>query len=117
MIDHVTYHVVGGLIKAERLSEFFGLLGMKEVEPGDPFEHGYQVRWFALRSELTVIKPLVHVVADGAAGDVHLGLGHFCVKLGQEAYDLARLSSYCVRDSGSGRAWLQFGTIRAEVRP
>jgi hypothetical protein len=122
MIDHVTYHLSSAALGYPQLSEIMGLLGFEEVEPTDPFEHGYMVRWFR-RIDPVGRKgfwelPLIHFVADGNSLDVSLGLGHFCVTgLGEEGYKRACASDYCARNSGSGRAWLEYDRLRVEVRP
>lgn len=119
MIDHVTYHIGRLAITDRRLTGFMNLLGFEEVEPDDPFEHGYQVRWFESLTEVATgfYGPKIHFVADGAACDVKLGLGHFCIIVGGERYDRITQSAFCVRQSGSGRAWMEFDRIRVEVRP
>jgi hypothetical protein len=130
VINHVTYHISRDALAYALLDKFMNLLGFEEVEPNDKFEHGYQVRWFRERvKEPSSIEialggpgqqapPLIHFVADGASCDVNLGLGHFCVTgMGEEAYQRAVRSDYCVRESGSGRAWMMYNTVRAEIRP
>lgn len=118
MLNHVTYHLSRDALGYTCLDEIMGLVGFEEIKPDDPFEHGYQVRWFydTYTSEI----PYIHFVADGAAQDLGLGLGHFCVAgLGAEQFERCRRSDYCVRDSGSGRCWLEYdsGRLRIEVRP
>jgi hypothetical protein len=117
VINHVTYHISRDALAYALLDKFMNLLG-------------FQVRWFRERvKEPSSIEialggpgqqapPLIHFVADGASCDVNLGLGHFCVTgMGEEAYQRAVRSDYCVRESGSGRAWMMYNTVRAEIRP
>lgn len=113
MIDHVTYHMTNKGLVADDLDEMMKILGFIEVEPDDPFEHGYQVRWFA---PLYRTKPWIHFVADGRNGDL-LRLGHFCIITTKLRFKWAAESRWCVRDSGSGRIWLEHDAVRIEVRP
>jgi hypothetical protein len=88
MLNHVTYHLSRDELGFTCLEEIMvDLLGFEEVKPDDPFEHGYEVRWFrpvqshrersrALQYNVSS-PPLIHFVADGAAQDLGLGLGHF----------------------------------------
>jgi hypothetical protein len=78
MIQHVTYHLSWDELGYTTLAEIMELIGFQEVEPNDPFEHGYRVRWFRNPQPGTAAV-LIHFVADGAAQDLGLGLGHFCV--------------------------------------
>jgi hypothetical protein len=118
MINHVTYHISRDALKSRMLTGYMRLLGFEEVEPNDPFEHGYDVRWFRSEIGAEPDQPLIHFVADGASLDVKLGLGHFCVAgVGVERFEHCSASAYCVRNSGSGRIWLEYDRVRAEVRP
>lgn len=110
MINHITYHLspmglhdIGGLMNALRF---------QEIATDDPFEHGYNVRWFARTGS-----PNVHFVADGNGGD-KLVLGHFCVMVPEDHFRELRdpENPWLVRDSGSGRIWLQCDNVRIEVR-
>jgi hypothetical protein len=118
MIQHVTYHLSWDELGYTTLAEIMELIGFQEVEPNDPFEHGYRVRWFRNPQPGTAAV-LIHFVADGAAQDLGLGLGHFCVTVGRERFEQCRKSDYLARDSGSGRIWLEYdnGRLRIEVRP
>jgi hypothetical protein len=124
MLNHVTYQLSWEALAYTGLAEIMELIGFEEVEPTDPFEHGYEVRWFqperpSLRSGRHAAT-VIHFVADGVAQDLALGLGHFCVAgLGVDRYTACCASDYCVRESGSGRAWLEYdgGRLRIEVRP
>lgn len=108
-MNHVTYHVTtAGL---QQIGTFMRMLGYREAPPDDPFEHGYDVRWFSRPGS-----PLVHFVADGEPGDV-LALGHFCVVVAPAVYSLLIASRFLVRNSGSGRIWVQCDNVRVEVRP
>jgi hypothetical protein len=109
MIDHLTYHLTPeGL---SRVGGLMMLLGFEEVEPNDPFEHGYSVRWFERH-----VRPLVHFVADDSGECDSLALGHFCVVVSPDRFEEAADSRYCVRNSGSGRIWLEHDQVRVEVR-
>jgi hypothetical protein len=112
-IDHITYHVSPDTIRGASLVKLLDLIGLGEVRPDDPFEHGYDVRWFAPSH---MLKPWVHVVADGEGTD-RLRLGHFCAVLAPDKFAKAAESEFCVRDSGSGRIWLGLDNLRIEVRP
>lgn len=129
-VDHITFHLSRDELGYTVLAEIMELVGFEEVEPDDPFEHGYNVRWFRrvegawasgipLGSPSLQKAPKIHFVADGASLDVKLGLGHFCVVVGRERFEACRRSDYCSRDSGSGRCWLEYngGRLRIEVRP
>jgi hypothetical protein len=109
MINHVTYHLSQEGI--EGVDAVMALLGFIEVEPDDPFEHGYNVRWFK-----NATTPLIHFVADYSGQHDILALGHICVVVRPTTYELAAQSVWCVRNSGSGRIWLQHDAVRIEVR-
>jgi hypothetical protein len=109
MINHVTYHLGPRGLKG--IGALMELLGFIEVEPDDPFEHGYDVRWFK-----NATTPLVHFVSDDSGEQDMLALGHFCVVVPRPVYDRAAQSKWCVRNSGSGRIWLQHDIVRIEVR-
>ena len=119
MIDHVTYHVSEDVLTSGDLGDFMGHLGFTEVIPDDPFEHGYQVRWFRTMTYVVpgTQHPLIHFVADDSGERDTLALGHFCVSIPKGLYGIATASKFCERNSGSGRAWLGFGGLRAEIRP
>lgn len=112
MINHITCHILDE--EFDDVRELMTELGFHEIPADDPFEHGYNVRWYSdgLGS------PNVHFVADGGSGD-WLQLGHFCVVLGSQAhFERLKRSRFLVRDSGSGRIWLQVAdNVRVEVRP
>jgi hypothetical protein len=137
-VNHVTFQLKpaaintnkapGGkrVIEGDLLADVMTLIGFEEIEPDDPFEHGYIVRWFRPRHRLGItVCPVIHFVAvEGKDArkwpwsKVHLGLGHFCVVgLGEDAYRAAIASDYLLRDSGSGRAWLLYDSVRIEIRP
>lgn len=119
MIDHLTIHVPPGTLERDDLAQFFDQLNMDEVPPNDVFEHGWKVRWFR---DCLHRGPAVHLVegfleeSEGLSQD-RLGLGHFCVRVGQARVRRLASSHWCVRASGSGRIWLQCANIRVEVRP
>jgi hypothetical protein len=118
VLQHVTYHLSQEALGYICLGEIMELVGFEEVEPNDHFEHGYQVRWFC--DTQTSALPFIHFVAGGPNEHAALGLGHFCVAgLGADRYAACCASDYCVRESGSGRAWLEYdgGRLRIEVRP
>jgi len=140
MINHVTYQLSEEALGWTCLEEIMvDLLGFVEVQPNDPFEHGWQVRWFkpdlkdptspeiALGGDGLVKPPLIHFVAarddqvDTSAFRVSrtaVGLGHFCVVVSPERFEACRRSDYLARDSGSGRIWLEYDNnrLRIEVR-
>jgi hypothetical protein len=121
MIDHVTIHVLPGTLDSHVWWSFFRLLGMEEVAPDDPYEHGYRVRWWAEfeDGDEPPRKPFVHLVETDDGERDSLALGHFCVSginpssIRLRAHRLGVLE----RDSGSGRMWLSFAGVRVEVRP
>lgn len=112
MIDHLTYQIGRTAIESLALGEFMKLLGFHEAIPGDPFEHGYLVRWFKKAGQ-----PAVHYVSEDIPEPVNLGLGHFCVVLEPSDYQRAIYSRFIDRNSGSGRAWLRYDDARVEIRP
>jgi hypothetical protein len=118
MIQHVTYHLSRDELGYTALAEIMELVGFEEVKPNDPFEHGYEVRWFRPTRADEPYATIVHFVAY-EDGWNRLGLGHFCVEVGRERFEECRKSDYCVRDSGSGRIWLEYdgGRLRIEIRP
>jgi hypothetical protein len=61
MINHVTYHLGPRGLKG--IGALMELLGFIEVEPDDPFEHGYDVRWFknASSSDLWLQHDIVRI--------------------------------------------------------
>jgi hypothetical protein len=109
------------------------ILGFEEIEPDDPFEHGWNVRWFKM--DPTPVwrdgepvpqagQPKLHLVEGDVPSGItpfdRLCLGHFCVRVGDDMDALGRAaeqSGFIERDSGSGRIWLAFGGLRVEVRP
>lgn len=114
VIDHVTYHLSPAGLDA--IGRPMKILGFREATPDDPFEHGYDVRWF---HPIHRLKPWVHFVATPEK-PFHidsLELGHFCVVVTPERYAKAATSEWCVRNSGSGRIWLKCDAVRIEVRP
>lgn len=119
IVDHVAYQVWDNDLHSEEVTEFFWLIGMKEVDPSnDILEKGYDVRWFAPVGALgEVTRPLVHLVGS-PEGCAPLYLSHFCVMVGVAVYEACRRSDYVEHDSGSGRVWLcgPLG-LRVEVRP
>jgi hypothetical protein len=130
IVDHVTIHVPFGTLTEESSAawtvNFFTLLGFEEIEPNDPFEHGWVVRWFRVPrtpripfGEPGVQKhPAIHLVESGDGEQDLPALGHFCItSIGQRRFGVLAASSYCVRNSGSGRIWLRHANIRVEVRP
>lgn len=133
MIDHVTYHVPEPTLEKDPVDHclaFFEALGFEEIMPEDPFEHGWLVRWFVtyernfFRSPMTHrIGPAIHLVEASFEEDQywprshdHLVLGHFCVVRPHREYRLLSQTPWCVRNSGSGRIWMQFANLRVEVR-
>lgn len=128
--NHVTYHVPTGTLGDRAVEHFFTLLGFHEVIATDAFEHGWKVRWF---KDSFSDSPLIHLVegvhnlgdgrkrashlAEGYTDQDLLALGHFCVARPNKVYVGLGKSRYCVRNSGSGRIWLQFANLRVEVRP
>jgi hypothetical protein len=133
MINHVTIHVPAGTLDDPDLARFMMALGFHEVQPDDPFEHGWKVRWWRQAQRQGLLGPFpdpkwtttLHLVEGEWAESEEVtrrqdqyALGHFCVAgWGQISYQALAGSRWCVRDSGSGRVWLQFANIRVEVRP
>lgn len=117
MIDHVTIHVEPGTLKRADLADFFRIIGMAEVDADDPYEHGWDVRWFAPWDKAgATTKPYIHLVeTDEGEHDIY-ALGHFCVVMDPDIIR-TRAPERITRDSGSGRIWLGFANIRVEVRP
>lgn len=119
MIDHVTYHVPVGTLADPDLESFMRSIGLREIPADDVFEHGWKVRWFrgykvdvfGSRS----VPPNLHLVEHGDMPDV-LSLGHFCVVIPNVQKELLARTAWCVRNSGSGRIWLEFANLRVEVR-
>lgn len=112
MINHVTYQLTPEGLKS--IGGLMSVLGFQEVEPDDPFEHGYDVRWFKRAAP-----PLIHFVSEAMSARrpwPNLGLGHFCVMVSPEVYKRCAGSAYCSRNSGSGRIWLEWDKVRVEVR-
>lgn len=121
MINHVTIHLTPEALGYSILDEIMEeLLGFREIEPDDPFEHGYNVRWFQLIEALgDPGLPVIHFVASrDYEPPPNLGLGHFCVVVAPDRFEACRKSDWCERDSGSGRIWLEAneGRLRIEVR-
>lgn len=121
MIDHVTYHVPPGTLERPDLEVFMMALGLQEINTDDPFEHGWNVRWF---STLEPGQPALHLVEGthdvdtGVVTQDLLGLGHFCVRgLSPSRLRGLKKTTWIQRDSGSGRIWLGLGNLRVEVRP
>lgn len=115
-INHVTYQLSQDALEA--VDALMYLLGFVEVDPDDPFEHGFNVRWFK-HAHSYHGEPVVHFVASDelySPSRVHLGLGHLCVKVDEATMLKAASSVWCVRNSGSGRIWLQHESFRVEVR-
>jgi hypothetical protein len=121
MIDHVTIHVQPGALDSHVWRSFFRLLGMEEVAPNDPYEHGYRVRWWAEfeDGDEPPRKPFVHLVETDDGERDFPALGHFCVSGIKPSSIRLRAMRLGVleRDSGSGRIWLSFAGVRVEVRP
>jgi hypothetical protein len=108
VINHITYHLSPEGLGA--VGDIMSFLGFHELKPDDPFEHGYDVRWFQQTGS-----PTLHFVADGGHGDV-LHLGHVCLVVSCRRFQLAKASTWLARDSGSGRIWLQHDALRIELR-
>jgi hypothetical protein len=107
MVNHVTYEVPRrAVVEVPGIALFLGKLGFNEVVVREEAE--WPVRWFTSGSFN------LHLVGREYQP---VGLGHFCVEVRPETYAELRLSPECVRDSGSGRIWLQAYCLRVEVRP
>jgi hypothetical protein len=124
MIDHITFHVHQSIIDGgdhgpgDLLAHFWADLGFTEITPDDPFEHGFDVRWFnAVPGLHGVVKPVIHCVASSQPPRAGTDLGHIAILLPPIVYDAVREGRFCQRDSGSGRAWVGLDTIRVEIRP
>lgn len=116
MLDHVTYHVPAGALNGDAVKMFMSALDFREIPPDDPFEHGWKVRWFAPTARFGRTSTNVHLVeTDDGEQDI-LMLGHFCVVLTERRKLALAQSSWCERDSGSGRIWLAYANLRVEVR-
>lgn len=127
MMDHVTYHVPPGTLEDPELEKFMGMLGFQPVKAEESVPAGWKVRWFnyqihtllGVRMGETTLH-LVEATVDRFTRKKEqdqLVLGHFCVRVGQRAYNAIRLTKYLERDSGSGRIWVEFHNLRVEVRP
>lgn len=124
MFDHVTYHVKPETLDGPGVKVFMSSIGFREIVAAESVPDGWKVRWFkrAWPSE-TVIHLVEGEIEKGTKWyrfTEHydrLALGHFCVKVGHARYTMLRRSRHCVRDSGSGRIWLEFANLRVEVRP
>lgn len=129
MINHVTYQLSEEALGWSCLDEIMvELLGFREIDPDDPFEHGWHVRWFQLIEALGDTGfPVIHFVAAAddqvdtsafRASRTAVGLGHFCVVVSPDRFEACRRSDYLARDSGSGRLWLEYDNnrLRIEVR-
>jgi hypothetical protein len=125
VIDHVTVHVPRGTLDNADLSAFMLAIGLDQIEAAESVPEGWRVRWFASYThgllgsvrDKTVLH-LVEPAPEDDAGPDQLSLGHFCVKgIGRPRLEALRRTSWCVRDSGSGRIWLHYANMRVEVRP
>ena len=124
MINHVTVHVPPETLNDPALLTFMTMLRMEEVKPDDPFEHGWEVRWFKNKAAEPPAQTYLHLVAGehmnhhGFVQDV-LCLGHICIDAVEVdmVRQIARQMGWLERDSGSGRIWLNFYNLRVEVRP
>jgi hypothetical protein len=119
MIDHVTIHVHEGTLDREDLTDFMVLIGLSEIPPNDPFEHGWKVRWFRQligSGYSPPSAPAVHLVETDDGEEDLPNLGHFCVIVPAKRKEWLAKTEFCERDSGSGRIWLRFENIRVEVR-
>lgn len=126
MIDHLTYHVPPGTLNHPELLLFMKTLGLIEIPADDPFEHGWEVRWFRHFRNEPPYQVRLHLVQGehdfpdmSKADRDELILGHFCIS-GMEVEQIrakAREMEWLDRDSGSGRIWLRFANLRVEVRP
>jgi len=113
IVDHVTYHVSEHFIHGPNVGKFFEALGMVETDPNiDPFEVGWDVRWFKYPGgEITV-----HLAAQPDHAPP-LGMSHFCIRVPWDRYQELARSAWVERNSGSGRFWLAGPCgIRVEVR-
>jgi hypothetical protein len=116
MIHHITYQLREDEIGSPELAEFMSLLDLIEIEPQESVPEGWRVRWFADRGYPAIHFVSVPFLSSRWLAPAGWGLGHFCVDLPAEGIERARASGWCVRDSGSGRIWLQWGPVRVEVR-
>lgn len=117
MIDHVTYQVHTRHLRDDRMGQFWAVLGFQEFQAPEAYQAQfmkgrYEARWFTDGSECDV-----HLVAVEQLVPEEWGLAHLCVKVDDDQYAVCKHSSFCVRDSGSGRVWLTGpGGIRVEVQ-
>jgi hypothetical protein len=115
-IDHVTYQISRHELHRPEIDQFFADIGFQEVQPDPVIEKGWDVRWFEPEFGPDWYEAIIHLV--GAQESSHIGLGHFCVRVGEQRYGELRNSQWCERDSGSGRIWLAGPAgLRVEVRP
>lgn len=119
MIDHVAYVVATRHLYSPRMDEFWAVLGFDEFQADEQYQAQfmkgrYEARWYTDSGECDV-----HLVApkSGQWLPEEWGLAHLCVKTDADQYAICKHSSFCVRDSGSGRVWLTGpGGIRVEVQ-
>jgi hypothetical protein len=114
-VDHVTYEIPLGHLNDPHWDEFFGYLGMTEVEPDPVIEKNWRVRWWT-DSHGT----LVHIVEGDLMGfSACRGLGHFCIEVDENIYQLLKDSEWREQiGSGEQRIWLGGPSgIRVELRP
>jgi hypothetical protein len=122
MIDHVTYQVEPGTLDNPDLIKFMNALGLQQTRATEDVPEGWSVKWFQsiYRSLLGTFEERVkiHLVEKGDGPWDELVLGHFAISsVGSARYAALRATPWCVRDSGSGRIWLEFVNLRVEVRP
>lgn len=127
MIDHVAY-TVHSLADPEIHELMVELLGFEEFEATPDyrarFMQGHKARWFRLPGtslSSATFGAAVHLVEDstglGLLGLAERGLEHVCFHVGPDRYEKCSESRLCVRNSGSGRVWLEACGLRVEVHP
>lgn len=125
-MDHVTYHVPPGTLDDPDLETFIIGLGFEPIPAKESVPEGWKVAWYERRRYAllgsAVLRPNLHLVETPehawalAEGD-QLALGHMCVCVDDRHYRALQSSKWCVRNSGSGRIWMEFANLRFEVRP
>lgn len=124
-MDHVTYHVPSGTLEDPALETFILGLGFEPIPAKEDVPEGWKVRWYERRRYallgVAVLKPDLHLVEAPESNDRRdfdeLGLGHMCISVDELHYRALQSSGWCVRNSGSGRIWMEFANLRFEVRP
>ena len=114
MIDHVAYTVVDP--EDPDLAAMMTLLGFQQFQASESYEATfmrgqYRATWWCNGGSTDV-----HLVAGEAPAD--RGLEHLCVMgVGEDTFESLKDHPACVRESGTGRLWLEAMGLRIEVHP